>query len=174
MSRGRPPLGPDLVDTLPGPDEAKRRFKRILETLSGEKTILEACAELGISEAAFHELRKQALGYAVERLSPRPAGRPRKYAEPEAQRIQDLEAQVVDLKKDLQAARIREELAIAMPHLLINKKAARGGREKKSPGRPGTDTGRPTGRPTGPDAAGGAGECPGGNAAGPSGTVGGS
>ena len=133
MSRGRHPLGPDLVDTVDGPDEAKRRFKVILETLAGRRTITEACVELSISEAAFHKLRKQAVACAVEGLAPRPVGRPRKDADPEARRLQELEAQVFELKKDLQAARIREEIAIAMPHLLIDKKAQRAAEVKKRP-----------------------------------------
>jgi hypothetical protein len=129
-----------LVDGLDGPDEAKRRLKVILETVSGTRPVADACAELGICEAAFHELRKQALASAVEGLSPRPVGRPRKDADPEQNRIRDLEEQVFHLKKDLQAARIREEIAIAMPHLLKHRKDAQtGGGEivKKSPPRPG-------------------------------------
>ena len=118
MGRGRHPLGPNLVDGLEGPDEAKRRLKVILETVAGSRPIAEACAELGVCEAAFHNLRKQALAGAVASLAPRPPGRPRQDSDPEQQRIRELEEQVFRLKMDLQAARIREELAIAMPHLL--------------------------------------------------------
>jgi hypothetical protein len=114
---GRHPAGPNLVEGLEGPDEAKRRLKVILETVAGTRTISEACAELGISEAAFHELRKQALMGAVESLAPRPVGRPRKDSNPEHLRIRELEEQVFLLKKDLQGERIRKEIAIAMPHL---------------------------------------------------------
>lgn len=135
MARGRHPLGPSLVEGIEGPDEAKRRLRVILETVSGTRPIAEACAELGICEAAFHNLRKQALAAAVQGLSPRPAGRPRKYGELEQQRIQELEEQVSRLQRDLQAARIKEEIAIAMPYLaqrLKNKEAA-GESVKKSP-----------------------------------------
>jgi hypothetical protein len=123
MARGRHPLGPGLVDGLEGPDEAKRRLRVILETVAGTQSITDACAELGISEAAFHNLRKQALASAVEGLSPRPVGRPRKDGDPEQQRIRGLEEQVFELKKDLVSAQIREELAIAMPHLVNRRKA---------------------------------------------------
>ena len=118
MSRGRHPSGPSLVDGLEGPDEAKRRLKVVLETVAGTRPIAEACAELGLSAAAFHNLRKQALAAAVDGLAPRAPGRPRKDGDPEQQRIRELEEQVFRLKMDLQAARIREEIAIAMPHLL--------------------------------------------------------
>jgi hypothetical protein len=135
MSRGRHPAGPNLVDGLEGPDEAKRRLRVILETVSGTRPIAEACAELGICEAAFHNLRKQALAAAVQGLAPRPAGRPRKDGDPEQQRIRQLEEQVFHLKKDLQAARIREEIAIVMPHLLTGRKGKgeAGDAVKKSP-----------------------------------------
>ena len=140
MGRGRHPSGPSLVDGLEGPDEAKRRLKVILETIASGRPIAEACAELGIGEAAFHNLRKQALEAAVEGLAPRPAGRPRKDADPEQRRIQELTDQNDQLRMDLQAARLRTEIAIAMPHLL--KKHGRtkqgSGDEKKSPEPPRT------------------------------------
>ena len=131
MERGRPPLGPGLVDTLQGPDEAKRRLKVILETVAGTRTIADACAELGICEAAFHELRKQALEAAVAGLAPRPVGRPRKDADPEQRRIQELEAQVFLLKKDLQVAHLRQELAISMPHLFERRQARQAAKNAK-------------------------------------------
>jgi len=135
MSRGRHPSGPGLVEGLEGPDEAKRRLKVILETMAGSRPIAGACAELGLSEAAFHNLRKQALTAAVVSLAPRPPGRPRKDDEPEQQHIRELEEQVFVLKKDLQAARIREEIAIAMPHLLKPRHdgESAAGQIKKSP-----------------------------------------
>jgi hypothetical protein len=135
MSRGRHPSGPGLVEGLECPEEAKRRLKVILETVAGTRPIAEACAELGLSEAAFHNLRKQALVCAAEGLAPRPPGRPRKDGDPEQQRIRELEEQVFRLKMDLQAARIREEIAIAMPHLLKprQKGESAAGDIKKSP-----------------------------------------
>jgi len=124
MERGRPPLGPALVDGLAGPDEAKRRLRIILETVAGTRQIADACMELAIGEAAFHKLRQQALTAAVEGLAPRPIGRPRKDSDPEQQRLRHLQEQVFQLKMDLQAARIREEIAIAMPHLFEHRPQA--------------------------------------------------
>jgi len=140
MARGRPPSGPNLVDGLDGPDEAKRRLRVILETVAGTRMIAEACAELGISEAAFHNLRRQAMEGAIESLAPRPAGRPRKDADPEQRRIRELEGQNLHLRMDLQAARLRTEIAVAMPHLLKKRgQVEKGsGDVKKSPEPPRT------------------------------------
>jgi len=118
MRRGRPPLGPRLVDGLTGSDLAKRRLRLILETVSGARSVDEACAELGISEAAFHKLRSRFLAESVDLLEPRPAGRPPAVPSETGPSPADLEAENRELRLDLQAARIREELAIAMPHVL--------------------------------------------------------
>jgi hypothetical protein len=140
MERGRPPLGPGLVDTLQGPDEAKRRLRVILETVAGTRTIADACSELCICEAAFHELRKQALTAAVEGLCPKPVGRPRNDADPAQRRIQELQSQVLLLKKDLRAAHVKGELAISMPHIFERRQArqaARSAKKKKTAPPPG-------------------------------------
>jgi hypothetical protein len=55
--RGRWPSGPEYIDQLSGAVEEKERLKTILATLSGDKRVLEACAELGIGETRFHQLR---------------------------------------------------------------------------------------------------------------------
>jgi transposase-like protein len=106
------------VSGLRGPAESKLRLRVILETLSGERTVAEACAELEISEARFHQLRQQALEGALKGLSPGKAGRPRKEEPVVPGQVEELEQEVRDLEVDLQAARVRTELALAMPHLL--------------------------------------------------------
>ena len=123
MNRGRPPLGPGLVDALQAGEESKRRLKLILETLSGTVTIPEACEQLGLSEPAFHKLRAQWLSGAVELLAPRPPGRPAQPERPEQKLIEQMERQIFELKKEAHAARLRAEIAIAMPHLLIKEDA---------------------------------------------------
>ncbi|MFH1724746.1 MAG: helix-turn-helix domain-containing protein [Elusimicrobiota bacterium] len=122
MSRGRPPLGPKLVDRLEGSEHAKERLKILLETLNGEKTIEQACEELTIGEAMFHKLRSRFLQEAVESLEPRPVGRPRQEVD-EAEKVRaEYERHLAELEIDLQAARVREEIALAMPHLLQPKR----------------------------------------------------
>lgn len=113
----RPPSGPDLVEGAEGSPGAKERLRVILETLSGTKPIAEACAELGIGEAAFHKLRTRVIQEAVEGLEPRKPGRkPEERSETE-ERARGLEAEVEKLKLELRAAQIREELALTLPHL---------------------------------------------------------
>ena len=117
MNKGRPPLGPELVEHLDGSDPAKLRLKLILQTLSGSKTVLEACAELGVSESRFHELRTEWLQQSLVPLEPKPLGRPKAVLTPEQTQIEELKALVERLSKELVRSQIKEELALSMPHL---------------------------------------------------------
>ncbi len=118
MARGRRPKGPKLVDGLDGSAEAKRRLQVILESMNGKWTVAEARAQLGLSEARFHELRTKIMQAALERSEPQPVGRPRHERAPEQAQLAALEAQIRDLRIDLHAAQVREEIALVMPHLL--------------------------------------------------------
>ena len=122
MRRGRPPKGSRLVEGHEGTQEAKRRLRVILETMAGECTVTEACEELGVGETAFHELRAQAIAGALSSLEPKLRGRPRRGESEETPRIRGLELENQELKIDLRAAQIREEIALMMPHLLNRKK----------------------------------------------------
>ena len=116
--RGRPPLGPAHVERLQGSPEAKARLEAILQTLAGTLTIPEACQRLGIAETRFHDLRRDVLQEALGALEVRPRGRPpRASAETDA-RLETLRGEVESLKTDLRAAQIREELVLALPHVL--------------------------------------------------------
>lgn len=126
MGAGRPPRGLLQVDELSGAAQDKCRLRVILETLQGERTVGEACAELGVSESRFHVLRRQALQSALEGLAPKPAGRrPHPPPEADAARVAELEAKVGDLQVDLEAERVRTEIALVMPHLLKKKASGR-------------------------------------------------
>lgn len=122
MSKGRPILGPALVENLDGSALAKERFTTILQTITGECTVVEACARLGVSEARFHALRAELLQVAATHLEPKPVGRPVAQVSPEAAQVTALERQIQSLKVDLRAAQIREELALLMPHVLQPRK----------------------------------------------------
>jgi hypothetical protein len=113
--RGRLPAGPEYVEKLHGPDEAKRRLEVILRTLAGTCRIQEACAELGVSEARFHQLRQEALQAALDGLAPRAAGRPA--APPADPRAGELEQEREALRLELLASQTREEIALVLPHL---------------------------------------------------------
>jgi transposase-like protein len=121
MARGRPPKGPRIVDDLDGSEHAKKRLKIILETLTGERGIDEACEVLGVSRAAFNKMRSKWLESAVSSLEPKPSGRPAKTVSEEQKRIADLEAELAEMRMHIVGAQIREEIALAMPHLLVDK-----------------------------------------------------
>jgi hypothetical protein len=70
-------------------------------------------AWLGLSEPRFHQLRTQILQAGLDSLEPRPAGRPPRPAPDE--RLQGLEARVTDLTIELQAAEVRDEIALTLP-----------------------------------------------------------
>jgi hypothetical protein len=117
--RGRPPLRLEHVDRMPGSDEARARLKILLATLTGEKSIPQACFELGIGESRFHELRNEFLARSVESLKPKPLGRPPDPGPSESEReILRLRRENEQLKLEVQASLIREEIAMVMPHLL--------------------------------------------------------
>lgn len=118
MARGRRPQGPKLVEGLDGSAAAKQRLQVVLETVAGARSVASACVTLGISEARFHELRAAMLQAALAGAEPRPAGRPRQEPAPAQAQIAALEAEIRDLRIDLKAAQVREEIAVAMPHLL--------------------------------------------------------
>jgi hypothetical protein len=119
MGAGRPPkrLG-EHVERLEGSADIKRRLEVILETLAGERSVLEACELLDVGEARFHELRRQVLASALEGLAPGVVGRPRREDGVSPSRVEELEREVRELRIELQAARVRTEIALTMPHLL--------------------------------------------------------
>jgi hypothetical protein len=125
---------------LPGTEEAKARLAAIMATSYGGKLVSEACAELEIGEARFHEMRKDFLVSALELLERKTAGR-KPVAPPEGavERLAELEDEVQTLREMLEASRIRTEIALTMPHLLkdhaeVSRKtetAISGGKAKK-------------------------------------------
>jgi hypothetical protein len=120
------------IDRLSGPVESKERLRVILETLTGERTVSDASERLGIIEARFHCLRQEALEGALSALVPRRAGRPPKVSDAVPARQTELEEQVHDLQLELQAAEVRTEIALTMPHLLKRgKKNAQDGKKRR-------------------------------------------
>jgi len=128
----RPTSGEKMLDPLPGTVEAKARLAAIVATMSGEKSIPEACVELGIGEARFHEMRKEFLASALGLLERKAAGRkPAQAPEDAAARLAELEDEVQTLREMLEASRIRTEIALTMPHLL--KRRAKAGEGMGTP-----------------------------------------
>src|SRR5579862_419737 len=113
MTRGRRTAAAALVQWLDGSDEAKARLVMLLDVWAGQQTAVQAVLRLGPTERCFHQLRTQCLQAALASLEPRPLGRPpRRPADPGGQ-FAALENQVQNLRLDLRAAQIREEIALA-------------------------------------------------------------
>jgi transposase-like protein len=115
--RGRYPLGLEVLDRVEGSAEAKKRARLIAGTISGDYRKHEVCAELGISQQRFQQLRQKMANIIVGSQERRRPGRKRKSAGPEAQRIAELEAELADLRRELQTAQTREEIALILSRL---------------------------------------------------------
>jgi hypothetical protein len=128
MPAGRRPQGIEQVAQLSGSAAAKRRLEVLLANFSGQLSVAEACAALGLQESRFFELRKRWLEESVESLEPEPPGRPANMATPERQRIVALQDRVEQLQWELRTAQLREELALSG---LLRSKAAGTAPKKK-------------------------------------------
>jgi hypothetical protein len=134
--RGRKPTGANLLERLEGSERAKIRLKVILQTLSGQRTIPDACEELGIQESMFHRVRSEVLQTALNRLEPRPLGRPLRQQSPHDLRVAELEEENLRLHVELKAAEVRRELAEKLPRLARPRNSdPAAGPEKKTTGR---------------------------------------
>src|SRR5262245_31873942 len=128
--RGRRPSGPEYVTRLVGSDLAKQRARAVLETLSGVCRVGEACKRLGVSEPRFEQLRVEMLQAGVDRLEPRPAGRPVKEESSEAAELRRARARIDELEAALRAAEARVAIARILP------RAEAAAEKKPSPRRP--------------------------------------
>ena len=115
--RGRRPTGPELVDRLPGSEQARERVKVVLQTMTGELRVQEACERLQISEQRFDELRLEAIQAAVSSLEPKPTGRPARTATIDAAEAERLQKRVAELEAELAVATVRADLAAALPRV---------------------------------------------------------
>jgi transposase-like protein len=138
VRRGRPVKGSALVDGLEGSAGAKLRLRLVIDSLSGKIAVEEACRQLGIGESRFHAMRQEALAGALSGLEPSPAGRPAKPRPEDDPEREKLREELLQAKMELQAARVREEIAIAMPNVLQSRKNEL---LKKTPPRPGRGPG---------------------------------
>lgn len=127
--RGRPAFGPAHVERLEASEHARQRLRVVLETVAGALSVDDACATLGIGPSRFHALRQELLQAAAERADGVPAPSPP--VDDSAARLAALEAENQELRIALEAARIREEIAVVLPHLQRD-----GGVEKKGRRKP--------------------------------------
>jgi hypothetical protein len=108
---GRKPVGPALAQRVSGSELARARLEVLLETITGSKSMDEACQALGIQKTRLFKLRTRVLEAAAAALEPLPMGRPPQAVSPEAARIAELETQINELTVELEASRLRVELA---------------------------------------------------------------
>jgi hypothetical protein len=120
------------VDQLAGSPLAKERLRVILEVLTGMCRVQEACARLELSEQRLHQLRVQALTAALDRLEPRPGGRPARPATPLEAAFAEARGRIQDLEVELRAAQVQAELAAALPQVLhpVEEPEAKKGRRR--------------------------------------------
>lgn len=107
--------GADLVNGLDGSEHAKRWCRSILETLSGETTVVDAAKGLDCNEAYFYRIRGRALQAMVQDLEPRRTGPKPAEPDPKAERISELEDELRHAKAILEAASARVSLTLALP-----------------------------------------------------------
>jgi hypothetical protein len=141
--RGRRPLGPGAVTRLEGSETARKKMEVLLEAMTGHITVGEACVKLGVGEAAYHKLRQRMLQGAMEGLEPRTPGRPAQVSIVDP-KVVELEEEVRQLRIDLRASQIRDEIALLMPHLIkvpdpTGKKRGRRARRAKGEATRGTN-----------------------------------
>jgi transposase-like protein len=132
MMRGRHPSGPEYVEQLEASALAKERLRIVLQTIVGEYRVQEACQLLGIGEQRFDQLRRQALQAAVEGLESKPSGRPRQEESVGPDEVVALRQRIAELEGELQASRVREEIALVLPRVAPNPSDT----EKKTVSRP--------------------------------------
>ncbi|HEV3078241.1 MAG TPA: hypothetical protein VGY66_00620 [Gemmataceae bacterium] len=113
--RGRRPSGPAYVERVSGSEQAKQRARVVLETMTGQCRVLEACERLNVSEPRLQQLRSTLVTAAVASQEPGHAGRPRRTVTPEQAEITALKQQVADMEVALKAAEARAEIALILP-----------------------------------------------------------
>jgi hypothetical protein len=129
MTRGRRTSITRLIESLDGSPEAKQRLTLILETVAGLRTLVEAGQQLDLSERHLRTLRGQLLQQAVAWLQPRSPGRPVEFDESEV--TDPAQAEIQRLRVELQAAQVREEIALALPHLFRRRQSAKKARTRR-------------------------------------------
>lgn len=135
-----------IIARQDGSEVARKRCAVLMRVMSGDITMEEAAAEVGLSTQRLHELRERMTAMSVTSLEPQAAGRPQA-PPPDAkdQRIAELEAELGRAKRDLDCALIRAEIALTFGDRLGGKKnefpesdvELPATRRKKHKGRPG-------------------------------------
>jgi transposase-like protein len=120
------------VDKLDVSDEARERLRAVLDTLAGDVSMPEAAKRVGVKESRFYYIREHILEQAGKAAEKRTSGvRPKPRDPADVERIAALETQLQELRIELEAARLRTELALTMPQVL-KEQAPPGGQQNRS------------------------------------------
>lgn len=125
MVMGRPNKGADHVDSLDASPRERERLRALLLTIMGEISNEDAAAMLDLGLSQFASMRTRALQGAADALAPGQPGRPRKHDPRVDARVRALQAENAELRRQLNEARVREELALAQ--VPLRPKAPQGG-----------------------------------------------
>ena len=116
---GRKPQGAGLVTPLAGSEHAKQRLALFLQTLSGQCSVPEACARLGIGQSRFFAQRSAWLQQSLAILEPRSPGRPPKPdSAPADDELRQLLERLQHLEARSAAVEVQAELASLLPHVM--------------------------------------------------------
>jgi hypothetical protein len=116
---GRKPQGAGLVTPLAGSEHAKQRLTLFLQTLSGQCSVPQACAELGIGQSRFFAQRSAWLQQSLAILEPRSPGRPPKPDSAAADDdLRQLQERLQHLEARSAAVEVQGELANLLPHVV--------------------------------------------------------
>src|SRR5688572_2025280 len=121
----RPNKGASHVDGLIGTRESKRRAKTILQTVSGELSVSEACDEIGVGPTHFANLRTQALQHLLDGLQPLPVGR-RPRVQPASGREVAQQQRIEELEHENAILRARLELALLLSQAEVRRSKSAG------------------------------------------------
>lgn len=119
------------MDEIQGNRESKRRAKIILQTITGELSVKEACALLGVGATQFANLRTQGLKGLVDSFDPQPVGRP-VAEQPASPPDPAVQKHLTDLERENRILRAQVEVA-ALRREAVSRSKSRGKAAPRTP-----------------------------------------
>lgn len=127
----KPPLKrPSGARGLVGSESARRLAGIVLESWSGACGPIEAAKRMGVALVRYYQLEARALQALIGALEPRPAGRPPKHIQ-EGEELLDLKHELLLARYQLELERVRSEILLTMPEVVLGK--AQPPRETRGP-----------------------------------------
>ena len=120
--------GTDLIDGLEGSEHAKTWAKAVVQTMTGQETVVDAATRMGCNESYFYKHRGEALQALIKALEPKKTGRKPAEPDPQAERMELLEEELLRAKATLEAASARVTIALGVPHKKLRRRPKGQGR----------------------------------------------